>query len=62
MTTYNMTLDYSFDVADTETRVRFGMRNFTDERAPLYDGSFGYSSDAHQDYGRTYYLDLRMQF
>lgn len=62
MTTYNMTLDYSFDVADADTRVRFGMRNFTDERAPLYDSSFGYSSDAHRDYGRTYYLDLRMRF
>ena len=62
MTTYNMTLDYSFDVADTDTRLRFGMRNFTDERAPLYDSSFGYSSDAHRDYGRTYYLDLRMRF
>jgi outer membrane receptor protein involved in Fe transport len=62
MTTYNMTLDYSFDVADTDTRLRLGMRNFTDERAPLYDNSFGYSSDAHNDLGRSYYLDLRMRF
>jgi outer membrane receptor protein involved in Fe transport len=62
MTTYNMTVDYSFDVGDTDTRLRLGMLNFTDERAPLYDGSFGFSSDAHRDYGRSYYLDLRMQF
>lgn len=62
MTTYNMTMDYSFDVAGTDTRLRFGMTNFTDERAPLYDSSFGFSSDAHRDYGRTYYVDLRMQF
>ena len=62
MTTYNMTIEYSMDVANTDTRVRFGMRNFTDERAPLYDSSFGYSSDAHRDLGRSYYLDLRLQF
>ncbi|MCH9694187.1 MAG: TonB-dependent receptor [Gammaproteobacteria bacterium] len=62
MTTFNMTVDYSFDVGDTDTRVRLGMRNFTDERAPLYDSSFGFSSDAHRDWGRTYYLDLRMRF
>ena len=62
MTTYNMTADYSFDIGETETRVRFGMLNFTDERAPLYDSSFGFSSDAHRDWGRSYYLDLRMQF
>ena len=62
MTTFDMTADYSFDVGETDTRVRFGMRNFTDERAPLYDSSFGFSSDAHRDWGRTYYLDLRMRF
>lgn len=62
MTTYNMTVDYSFDVGETDTRVRLGMRNFTDERAPLFDNSFGFSGDAHRDWGRTYYLDLRMQF
>lgn len=62
MTTFDMTMDYSFDVGDTDTRVRLGMKNFTDERAPLYDSSFGYSSDANRDYGRTYYVDLRMRF
>ena len=62
MTTYSMTLDYSFDVGETDTRARFGMLNFTDERAPIYDSSFGFSQDAHRDWGRTFYLDLRMQF
>ena len=62
MTTFDMTVDYSFDVAGTDTRVRLGAKNFTDERAPLYDNSFGFSSDAHRDYGRIYFLDLRMQF
>jgi outer membrane receptor protein involved in Fe transport len=62
MTTYSMTLDYSLNFGETDTRVRLGMLNFTDERAPLYDSSFGFSSDAHRDWGRSYYLDLRMQF
>jgi outer membrane receptor protein involved in Fe transport len=62
MTTYNMTMDYSLDIGGADTRVRLGMLNFTDERAPLYDSSFGFSSDAHRDWGRTYFLDLRMRF
>ena len=62
MTTYNMTVDYSFDIGETDTRLRFGARNFTDERAPLYDSSFGFSSDAHRDWGLSYYADLRMRF
>ena len=62
MTTYNMTLDYSLDFGKTDTRIRLGMLNFTNERAPLYDESFGFSSDAHRDLGRSYYLDVRLQF
>jgi iron complex outermembrane receptor protein len=62
MTTFNMTMDYSFDIGETDTRVRLGVKNLTDERAPLYDSSFGFSSDAHRDWGRHYYVDLRMRF
>jgi outer membrane receptor protein involved in Fe transport len=62
MTTYSASVDYSFDIGKTDTRVRLGVSNLTDERAPLYDDSFGFSSDAHTDWGRSYYLDLRMQF
>ena len=62
MTTYDATLDYAFDVRDTETRIRLGARNLTDERAPIYDSSYGFSSDAHRDYGRIYYVDLRLRF
>lgn len=62
MTTYNMNVDYSFDIGDTKTRVRLGVGNFTDERAPLYDQSYGFSGDAHTDWGRSYYADLRLQF
>jgi len=62
MTTYNASFDYDFNAFDTETRLRFGVNNLTDERAPLCDCRFGYWSDAHRDVGRQYYLDLRMSF
>jgi hypothetical protein len=62
MTTYNATLDYRFDVNDVDTRVRFGIRNLSNERAPLADRYFGFFSDAHRDFGRSYYLDVRAKF
>ncbi|MBT8100573.1 MAG: TonB-dependent receptor, partial [Gammaproteobacteria bacterium] len=62
MTTYNAKVDYSFDVSDVDMRVRLGVNNFTDERAPLSDSYFGYFSDAHRDLGIYYYVDLRADF
>jgi outer membrane receptor protein involved in Fe transport len=59
MTTYNGSIDYNFDAFGTDTRVRLGVNNLTDERAPLCDCRFGYWSDAHRDLGRYWYLDLR---
>ncbi len=60
MTTYNTKFDYRFEVAETDMRVRVGINNVTDERAPLADESFGFFKDAHRDWGRYYYLDLRI--
>ena len=62
MTTYNAKIDYSFDISDVETRVRLGLNNFTDERAPIADESFGFFKDAHRDWGRYYYLDVKLKF
>ena len=63
MTTYNMAADYRFvTFGDTDARVRLGITNFTDERAPLSSNRFGYFSDMHTDLGRSYYLDLRLDF
>nr|WP_297347926.1 TonB-dependent receptor [uncultured Glaciecola sp.] len=62
MTTYNATFDYRLDINEVDTRVRFGVRNLTNERAPLADRYFGFFSDAHRDYGRSYYLDVRAKF
>ncbi len=62
MTTYNATFDYRLNISDVNTRVRLGVRNLTDERAPLADRFFGFFSDAHRDYGRGYYIDVRAKF
>jgi outer membrane receptor protein involved in Fe transport len=62
MTTYDATFDYRTKVMGTKTRFRLGVKNFTDERAPLADRYFGYFSDAHTDYGRYMYLDVRASF
>ena len=60
MTTWNTTFDYRFRVLDASFRARLGVRNLTDERAPFADRYFGFLGDVHSDYGRSYYLDLRM--
>ena len=62
MTTYDATVDYRTEIFDRNTRLRLGIKNLTDERAPLADRDFGYSSDAHSDYGRYAYLDFRVSF
>jgi outer membrane receptor protein involved in Fe transport len=63
MTTYNASLDYRFSLMDAEDlRVRLGINNITDERAPLADVRFSYFSDMHRDLGINYYLDLRLEF
>ena len=63
MQTYNASVDYSFDsFGDTESRIRFGVVNMFDERAPLTDTRFGYWSDVHSDLPRSYYVDLRVDF
>jgi outer membrane receptor protein involved in Fe transport len=63
MATYNMSVDYRFDTfGDVSSRVRFGILNFTDSRAPLSSNRFGYFSDMHRDFGRSWYLDLRLDF
>ena len=62
MTTFNATLDYNFEMNQIDTRLRLGIRNLTDERAPLADRFFGFFADAHRDYGRSYYLDFKTRF
>jgi iron complex outermembrane receptor protein len=62
MTTFNAYFDYYADLFDTETRFRFGINNVSNERAPLADRYFNFFSDAHRDYGRSFYIDINMDF
>ena len=63
MATYNASVDYRFDAfRDSEARIRLGVVNLTDERAPLASERFGYESDVHRDLPRSWYLDLRLAF
>jgi len=61
MTTYNASLHYKFKLGQYDARVRLLVKNVGDERAPTADGYFGYFSDAHQDLGRNYQVDLRLK-
>ena len=60
MTTMDLTLSYDFTLSGQKARVRFAVKNLEDERAPTADRYYGYYADAHQDYGRNYYLSLRV--
>ena len=62
MTTIDATVSYNFRWNGNKARVRFAIKNLEDERAPLADRYYGYFADAHQDYGRNYYVDLRLTF
>ncbi len=60
MTTFNASVDYRYDLTnDSDLRIRVGINNLTDERAPLASGRFSYFSDMHRDLGMNWYLDLR---
>ncbi|MEM7503839.1 MAG: TonB-dependent receptor [Pseudomonadota bacterium] len=61
-TRYNFKADYAFDFSGVDSRIRLGVNNFTDERAPLYDRSFGFDDDSHSDWGVYYYADLMLRF
>ena len=62
METFHATLDYTARISGSDTRIRLGVNNFTNQRAPLADRYFGYFSNAHTDYGRYVYLDIRSSF
>ena len=62
MTTFDATVDYKVQIESVDTRFRLGIKNLTDERAPLAASSFGFFEDAHRDYGRYFYMDVRASF
>ena len=62
MQTINASVFYMFDIGDSKGRIKFAVKNVEDERAPLADRFYGFYADAHQDMGRNFYLDFKMQF
>lgn len=63
MTTWNLNASYRLDSwRDYDTRLRFGINNLFDERAPLADRSFGYFADMHTDLGINYFAEVRLGF
>ena len=62
MTTINASVYYWFNIGDQKARVKFAVKNLEDERAPLADRFYGFFADAHQDYGRNFYLDIKVKF
>ena len=60
VTTWNATVDYRWEMASRDWRLRLGINNVFDKRAPLADRYFGYFADAHRDFGRNYYLQVRV--
>ena len=61
MTTMNLTMSYNFELNDYDARIRFSVKNLEDERAPTADRYYGYYADAHQDYGRNYFVDFTLR-
>ena len=61
MRTTNVSVYYNFDIGDYDARIKLAVKNIDDERAPLADRFYGFFADAHQDYGRNYYLDFRLR-
>jgi outer membrane receptor protein involved in Fe transport len=61
-TTWDTTFDYTTDIGPSRTRFRLGIKNISNSRAPFTDGRFGFTPDAHSDYGRHVYLDVRARF
>ena len=62
MTLMDATVSYNFDLNGHDARIRFAVKNLEDERAPTADRYYGFYADAHNDYGRNYYMDLRVSF
>ena len=60
MTTMDASVYYRFNLGGTNARLKLAVKNLNDERAPLADSFYGFFADAHQDYGRIYYVSLRV--
>ena len=60
--TRNMYVDYYTEAMDSDLRIRFGVNNWDDKRAPLASSRMGYFEDLDNNLRRNFYLDLRFTY
>ena len=60
--TMNMYADYYTDFAESDLRIRLGVNNLEDDRAPLASSRMGYFEDLDNNLRRNFYVDLRFTY
>ena len=60
--TRNVYLDHYTDYNDADLRIRFGVNNYGDERAPLAASRMGYFEDLDNNLQRNFYVDFRVTY
>ena len=60
--TRNVYADYYTDYNDADLRIRVGVNNYGDERAPLASSRMGYFEDLDNNLRRNFYLDFRVTY
>ena len=58
----NAYLDYNFELNDKDARMRFGVNNLHDRRAPLADYRYGFMGDLDIGTRRDFYFDFRVRY
>ena len=60
--TMNLYTDYYTNFAESDLRIRMGVNNLEDERAPLASSRMGYFEDLDNNLRRNFYVDLRFTY
>ena len=60
--TRNVYADYYTDFNDADLRIRLGVNNWDDKRAPLASSRQGYFEDLDNNLRRNFYLDFRVTY
>ena len=60
--TMNVYSDYYTDFNDADLRIRFGVNNWHDRRAPLASSRQGYFEDLDNNLRRNFYVDFRVTY
>ena len=60
--TMNLYTDYYTNFAESDLRIRMGVNNLEDDRAPLASSRMGYFEDLDNNLRRNFYVDLRFTY